>query len=107
MTYKPEDYQVTNERAYADGGNGYDVNILGAEFTIYRVMNKFQPTSIFKFNKNIGLLADETGKIIGSVEIDWDTCLAGMLNLAKQMGLKCIPGVTGKRQTYFVEVSQC
>lgn len=106
MTYKPEDYQVIDERIYSDGGKAFDVNIKGAKFTIYREMNKFQPTHIFKFNQMIGLIMDGN-TIVGTVEIDWDTCLRGMQHLAEQMGLKCIPGIVGVttlgRQTYFIE----
>lgn len=106
MTYKPEDYQVVDERNYSDGGKAFDVLIKGANFTIYCEMNKFQPTNIFKFNQKIGLILNEN-TIVGTVEIDWDTCFAGMQHLAKQMGLKCIPGIVGVttlgRQTYFIE----
>ena len=45
MTYKPEDYQVINVRDYPDGGKAFDVRIKGADFIVYRVMNRFQPTS--------------------------------------------------------------
>ena len=112
MTYRPEEYQVTSVNYAEDGSiRSFDVNIKGANFIVYRQMNKFQPTRTFKFNKNIQIVPKkENGKIIGaySVEIDWDTCLAGMLHLAQQMGLKCIPGVSvfanNKRLTQFVEV---
>ena len=94
MTYKPEDYQVISEREYADGGKAFDVRIKGADFIVYRVMNRFQPTSTFKFNQRIGYTTDETGIITGTVEIDWDTCTRGMLHLADQMGLKLIPAAS-------------
>lgn len=112
MSYRPEDYQVTDCRIYDDGGMAFDVKIKGAEFTIYRYMNRFKPTPIFKFNTPMGLLYNEERIATGAIEIDWNTCLSGMQHIADQMGkisgmqFKVIPGVifsNNGRLTYFKE----
>lgn len=113
MTYRPEEYQVTGTN-FDEQGNirSFDINIKGANFIVYRVYNHFKPTNIFKFNKTIGFIEKErNGTIfaVGTIEIDWDTCLRGLLNLAEQMGLKLIPGASvfknsGGRKSHFIEV---
>jgi len=108
MNYHPEDYQVTGTNFNEDGTiRSFDVNIKGADFIVYRVCNKFKPTNMFKFNKQIGFIVGEDNVVTGTIEIDWDTCLNGMCHLAEQMGLTIIPGIqpvtTLGRTTYFKE----
>ena len=92
MSYHPEDYQVVNTNFNEDGTvRSFDVTIKGADFIIYRHLNRFKPTKTFKFNKHIGLIVGEDNIATGTVEIDWDTCTSGMLHLAEQMGLNYIP----------------
>ena len=90
MTYHPEEYQVTKVNLENGAIRSFDVNIKGANFTIYRHHNNFQPTNTFKFNYKIRFVGkyDDNGKLIGgrNVEIDWDTCTRGLLHLAEQMG---------------------
>ena len=112
MTYHPEEYQVTSINYNEDGTiRSFDVNIKGADFIVYRHLHKFKQTKMFLFNEKSKFVEeyDDDGNLIGGkhIEIDWDTCPAGMLHLANQMGLKLKPGiisVTGHgRLTYFVE----
>ena len=108
--YHPEDYQVIDFREYDDGGMAFDVKIKGAEFTIYRTAIDSQPTSYFKFNKRIGYVIGPDNIVTDSVEIDWNTCLNGMIHLAEQMtemsGIKFSlqPGFKGSHLTEFKEV---
>ena len=111
MTFHPEEYQVSSVNYDEDGSvRSFDVNIKGADFKVERVMNRWEPTGMFRFNRHINTVLKKDGdKVVGaySVEIDWDTCLAGMQHLAEQMGLKCIPGLSvyanNRRLTYFTE----
>lgn len=103
---------IMKNKNYDENGNSrsFDVNIKGANFTIYRVYNKFKPTNIFKFNQYIGVIEQEKDGIIygiDSIEIGWDTSALGLQTLADQMGLKLVNG-TGSysidgEKPYFIE----
>ena len=105
------EYTMKNKN-YDENGEikSFDVNIKGANFIVYRSYNKFKPTNIFKFNKDIGFIEEEKDGIIygiDSIEIGWDTSAAGLQNLADQMGLKLVNG-TGSYsinggKPYFIE----
>lgn len=113
MTYRPEDYKVKGINYNEDGTiRSFDVNIKGADFTVYRYLNNYKPTSIFKFNDSIRFVGkyNKDGDLVGgcNVEIDWNTCVRGLNKLAEEMGLKLIPGThfpRAKRLSYFVEVT--
>ena len=103
---------IMKNKNYDENGNirSFDVNIKGANFTVYRLYSKFKPTNIFKFNKFIGFIEEEKDGVIfatGTIEIGWDTSAAGLQNLADQMGLKLVNGtgsysMNGKKP-YFIE----
>ena len=88
---------ILKNKNYDENGKirSFDVNIKGANFIVYRLYNKFKPTNIFKFNKDIGFIEEEKDGVIfatGSIEIGWDTSAAGLQSLSDQMGLKLVNG---------------
>ena len=103
---------IMKNKNYDENGEirSFDVNIKGANFTVYRLYNKFKPTNVFKFNKYISFVEQEKDGVIygiGTVEIGWDTSSYGLENLADQMGLKLVNGassysIDGKKP-YFIE----
>ena len=106
-----KEYTVKNKNHDENGETrSFDVNIKGANFTVYRLYNKFKPTNVFKFNKYISFVEQEKDGVIygiGTVEIGWDTSSYGLENLADQMGLKLVNGassysIDGKKP-YFIE----
>jgi hypothetical protein len=103
MKRNERNYNVISHATDADGMvTNFKVNINGAEFTINRVYNKFEPTSMFKFLDKISY--DENSN---PVEIDWSTSIGGLYRLAADMGLRLVPGAShyavGGSISYFID----
>lgn len=111
MTYNSQDYQVistyTGGLFKEDILNGATISVKGAIFQIEReYTRRGVPTRIFKFTSfNEFVDGDSTKELI---EIGWNTCSAGFIQIAKELGLDYQSGSSyfssGNAMPHFVEV---